>query len=272
MNRFFIVGTPRSGTTLIQRIFASDPKIITFPETHFMYHLIGNARVKRGLGLANAEQARKSLIDLINCTEIQELIPKVEMFRGIRISQWVHLFQHILDEWAKVKGATCWVEKTPLHLHYLPELKKNISNSSFVHILRDGVQVVASLMAVSKSYPEQWGGAWSIDKAIDRWLLDCKLHLRYYGLPGHVFILYEQLISAQSETVKILNQRLNLGLSLDVINTVNVFNHSEPWKNDVNKPISKDIASQKQRDLTDNELTYIRKRIEEVNLMDFRSL
>ena len=33
--RVFIVGVPRSGTTLIQSLLASHPQIETFPESHF---------------------------------------------------------------------------------------------------------------------------------------------------------------------------------------------------------------------------------------------
>ena len=39
-DRIFIVGCPRSGTTLLQSLLAAHPQIHSFPETHFFPNTI----------------------------------------------------------------------------------------------------------------------------------------------------------------------------------------------------------------------------------------
>ncbi|MGL4503377.1 MAG: sulfotransferase family protein, partial [Planktothrix sp.] len=38
-NRIFLVGCPRSGTTLLQSLLAAHPQIASFPESHFFQSL-----------------------------------------------------------------------------------------------------------------------------------------------------------------------------------------------------------------------------------------
>ena len=39
MKRIFLVGAPRSGTTILQSLLAAHPKITSFPETKFFQYL-----------------------------------------------------------------------------------------------------------------------------------------------------------------------------------------------------------------------------------------
>ncbi|NJL67494.1 MAG: sulfotransferase [Microcoleus sp. SM1_3_4] len=40
MKRIFLVGCPRSGTTILQSLLASHPEIISFPESKFFHYLL----------------------------------------------------------------------------------------------------------------------------------------------------------------------------------------------------------------------------------------
>ena len=52
--RIFLVGCPRSGTTLLQSLLAAHPDITSFPESHFFRHLIDNRRwLHRTFGIAS---------------------------------------------------------------------------------------------------------------------------------------------------------------------------------------------------------------------------
>ena len=43
--RVFVVGCPRSGTTLLQSILLTNPSIISFPESHFLSICFGGAPI-----------------------------------------------------------------------------------------------------------------------------------------------------------------------------------------------------------------------------------
>ncbi len=54
VGRIFLVGTPRSGTTLYQSIMAAHSQILSLPETHFFLNLIPKRNyIARALGLTN---------------------------------------------------------------------------------------------------------------------------------------------------------------------------------------------------------------------------
>ncbi len=42
-------------------------------------------------------------------------------------------------------GRDLWIEKTPNHLLYLPEIAHHIPDACFVHVIRCGVDVLASI-------------------------------------------------------------------------------------------------------------------------------
>lgn len=85
--RLFLVGCPRTGTTLIQSLLAAHSQIASFPESHLL--LAGGG------------------------------------------TRW---------------GQTIWLEKTPLHLLYIKQFEQFIPGVKFIHLLRNGADVVASLV------------------------------------------------------------------------------------------------------------------------------
>ena len=57
---FFIVGCPRSGTTLLRRMLDSHFEISVTPETHFGVNYVRN---RRRFGIDGAASARRALLD-----------------------------------------------------------------------------------------------------------------------------------------------------------------------------------------------------------------
>ena len=45
LSRIFLVGCPRSGTTLTQSLLAAHPMVASFPESHFFSHLLVHTSV-----------------------------------------------------------------------------------------------------------------------------------------------------------------------------------------------------------------------------------
>lgn len=204
--RLFLVGCPRSGTTLLQSLLAAHPRLTSFPETHAFAWIVprhprlsafGMTRV-RGWGplralwreLAPGEPVRLS--DLLLC--------RAAARRTLAL----------LDRVALARGRQGWVEKTPRHLHSIPAIRAACPDAHFIHLLRSGPEVVASLFEASREAPAVWGGARSVERCVERWRGDVALSLGYRGQPGHTLVLYGELVADPERTLRRLSAELDL--------------------------------------------------------------
>ncbi|MCB1121339.1 MAG: sulfotransferase [Verrucomicrobiae bacterium] len=130
--RIFLVGCPRSGTTLFQRILASHPQIRSFPETHFFTYYCGRALKRLPQFYRNYEPRRlkefKELLKyrcrlgspqggeaavknfLLEPLELNELKTKL-IIDSYLWSKGISQFVKILDDLALSSGCTLWLEK-----------------------------------------------------------------------------------------------------------------------------------------------------------------
>jgi len=186
---FFIVGCPRSGTTLLQSLLAVHPQIASLPETHFFPYTVGR-RWRRLLGISSpkAKERLYQFLSDIDHSEMKSHVPK----HAFLVKQYINAFINILDTLTINQGKNFWVEKTPMHLHFIDIIEKYIPNVRFIHIVRNGKDVVASLYEVTHRYPEEWGGRRSIEECIDRWNRDVKITQQYIHKENHTLVRYEQ--------------------------------------------------------------------------------
>lgn len=194
--RIFLVGCPRSGTTLLQGMIAAHSQIASFAETHF---LVATGRTRRGrwctrLGLASPEMKKQldRFLAAIDQADMRSLFPR----HGVWIRQYATALVNILDTLTLGQGKTFWLEKTPGHLHYVAHLERYIPDVAFIHILRNGADVVASLYQVTQDHPRDWGKGYDMDQCIARWNKDVKLTQRHCHKINHHVVHYERLVQA----------------------------------------------------------------------------
>jgi len=127
-NPIFLLGGPRSGTTWLNFILAEHPDISTGPET-FAFEIIDSifsaaeSRLLAGQGiLADGYMDRTDLCQI--CAE---------------------LFHSLVE--SQIDGAKHYVEKTPLHTRYIDRIHEIFPDSRIVHLVRDGRDVVCSMIA-----------------------------------------------------------------------------------------------------------------------------
>ncbi|MEZ4485092.1 MAG: sulfotransferase [Syntrophotaleaceae bacterium] len=65
-------------------------------------------------------------------------------------------FLAVLDALAIEKGKSIWVEKTPLHLHFIEEIEARIHDAKFIHIVRNGLDAISSLYVITNLDPKNW--------------------------------------------------------------------------------------------------------------------
>jgi hypothetical protein len=72
---------------------------------------------------------------------------------GIFANPYTKAFIKILDEITLENGKSSWLEKTPEHLGQINYIERWVQRAKFIHIIRNGDDVVASLYEVAQKYP-----------------------------------------------------------------------------------------------------------------------
>ncbi|MBE9076325.1 sulfotransferase [Romeria aff. gracilis LEGE 07310] len=239
--RIFVVGCPRSGTTLLQRLISNHPEITSFPESKFYQRLVDSKsqRARYGIVSKRARETVSSFLELIESEELLYLFPSRIAF----VSEYSSAFVKVLDILSIQSGSSYWLEKTPAHLHYIDLIKKLVHKAKFVHIVREPLDVVASLYEVNLKYPELWWGSADIDRCIERWLHDVEITKRYSILGQDLYITYEELTQQTEATLENVCKFIGVEFTSEMLTlkneeTIKLVRKSEAWKARTNQPIA----------------------------------
>lgn len=266
----FLVGCPRSGTTLLQSLLGSHPQIASFPESH----LFQNLRIpywSRLVGLASLKGKPQLnwFLEQIGQDKLQQHLPKRPFF----ISQYVSVFVEGLDKSTEQQGKSIWLEKSPEHVIYIQLFEHLIPQAKFIHIVRNGADVVASLYEVSRKYQRRdiWGEPWEIDKCIKIWMQSVNCSRRHLHKSNHILVRYEHLVADPRLVLTKLCEFM--GVDFDEVmlkdygaTAQQVVMKDETWKGSVGEPI-RNANGKKFYDLFDEgERDYILKVLSEIDL------
>lgn len=235
--RIFLVGCPRSGTTILQRMLGAHSELATFPETHFFAEVRARNPRLAAVGLASrrARSRARELVEAMGAKELMTAFPR----HALTVGTASRAFVSLLDALARREGKSRWVEKTPRHLHFISLITKEVEEPRFVHLVRSGADTALSLFEVARRYPE-WGLG-DLDACIDRWNRDLRITARMLNRPGHVLVRFEQLVERPEETLRRLAASLELAFEPRMLEGTDDprLVGDEPWKAGARAPISK---------------------------------
>ncbi len=147
----FIVGCPRSGTTLLQRMVDAHPHITITPEIHW---ITGNLKKRRLLtpeGLVTSELVSR-LVEHRRFAQLEIAREDFEALIGSGAPVPYSTFLiGIFDLYRKLKNKRLVGNKTPAYVKSLPTLHALWPRAKFVHIIRDGRDVYLSIMNWKKA-------------------------------------------------------------------------------------------------------------------------
>jgi Sulfotransferase family len=140
----FVVGCPRSGTTLLRRIIGAHPEVAMLPETHWIPRL-----ARRGHGIGTDGLVTHELVDwlvgyhrfpalMLEPGEAREL---VEL--GVTYPEFVAA---LFDLYGSKQMKPLVAEKTPSYVAEIPTLHALFPKARIVHIVRDGRNVCLSVL------------------------------------------------------------------------------------------------------------------------------
>jgi len=207
----FILGTPRSGTTLLRLILDSHPDIAITPESSFFF------RVKslwEGLypDLNDVENIRSLIDDLHTMPQIKDWIPKSCTFQSIMEGREREGFDSLaafIDKffglYAESKSKHRWGDKTPKNLHSVEQILELFPSAKILMMVRDCRDVTISLNKADFSKV-------SYLSAARRWQMDADIAQKYLKQNNdQIYLLrYEDLLLNPSQVIKSVLSFLNL--------------------------------------------------------------
>ncbi|MDV6320551.1 sulfotransferase [Chromohalobacter sp. HP20-39] len=152
MKPFFILGAPRSGTTMLRDIFKQIEDYYSPEETHFFRWSAPYRGFEFGRYYQNNPVLKKHRqIDGISDERFFELYESC--------NTKAEFTDAYCTEVAKKKGAVSWFEKTPQNVYGLPMIIDQFPEAKVVHLVRHPLSVAKSLMAGKVMKPQSFVGA-----------------------------------------------------------------------------------------------------------------
>jgi len=147
---FFIVGCPRSGTTLLQVLLDQHPDIAIPPESFFFERFApvlsayGNlTEPAERLRLAHDVLRDERIIDWHLDLDAAALCERADG-PGAR-----GLIEALFQAYAEQHGKQRWGDKTPQHALCIPHIRALFPEAQIIHLLRDGRDVAESMMRIT---------------------------------------------------------------------------------------------------------------------------
>ncbi len=166
----FVLGCPRSGTTLLQLMLHAHPRIAMPPETRFV---LTSYEARNSFGDLREEPNRRALADSIvrerhtlfydlglDADEVFEKIVEGPPTLGSAIGI-------VFRGYARRFDKPRWGDKRPGYYQYIPALLRMFPDAQIVHLIRDGRDCVASLLTMPWFKQDIYAAICSWTEAID---------------------------------------------------------------------------------------------------------
>ena len=145
----FIVGSPRSGTSLLQLMINAHPNISISGETHFFDQIMEIEKYVPSLKDPNSFEEFFSMLwkihDIQYFPDADKIFLNVKRAMASNSGRTYELFyKELLEQVAKEKGANRFGEKTPTNIRYLNRIIQIFPNAQIIHIIRDPRAAVSS--------------------------------------------------------------------------------------------------------------------------------
>ncbi|MEM8719524.1 MAG: sulfotransferase [Cyanobacteria bacterium P01_G01_bin.39] len=267
--RFFLVGCPRSGTTLLQSLIVAHSQVTSFPESKFFQKIVVSGSIYKKFNLApfTARKVFNTFLADTNNLKFKRLLPLQALF----IPQYATAFVTALDTITLGQQKKYWLEKTPEHLRRINAIEKLVPEAKFIHIVRNGVDVVASLYEMTQKFPQVWGQPRSLFRYVNRWSTDVLISSHHSHKPNHFVVRYENLLTDPLTVLARICEFMDLPFEASMlenrVNSVsNLIRTREHWKQSVNENLRQSNCDKFYRIFNPSQQEYILTLIQEANL------
>jgi hypothetical protein len=255
----FIVGAPRSGTTLLTSFLASHPNIISGAETQFFNKIgIGTKSLNAALKDKNWPTAAVALMEKRltlsgqSVLDLYEKTPDYLMkFLSARQPSLKAMLESIVVPENFDSTQIRWLEKTPNHLNHLTELGESFPNAKIILIHRDFRDSASSIPKLP----------WATDSIVENAAL---ITSWFENLDSRrediLFVKYEDLVLDCKGTLERVFEFIGEEFFDEILmrqNAGDVTTLGEPWKKDVHMEIDTSNLAKWQSDMSPDVLRQV---------------
>ena len=142
----FVVGCPRSGTTLLQRMLDAHPQLAVINETRWIDYWSRPGKGVRADGTVTEELVER-LLDFPRFAEFgldrEELVALLD---GTSSPTYPTFVARLFGLYGRARGKELVGDKTPRYVRSIPLLHDLFPNARFLHLIRDGRATALSII------------------------------------------------------------------------------------------------------------------------------
>ncbi len=204
---FFVVGAPRSGTTLLMRMLNVHPDIYTRPEPHLLTplaHLGYYAYVdKAPYDPFQAAESVKQFVDDLpggEATYIQALRAYTDTLFGAMLEP---------------TGKRFFLDKTPAYSLILPFIETVYPDASYVLLTRHPFAIFSSF--AESFFDDDWDAAWNHNKIVERYVPALASFVRNHTAQRFHHVRYEDLVQDPEKELRAICAVAGMDYTADMI-------------------------------------------------------
>jgi Sulfotransferase family len=225
----FVVGCPRSGTTLLYHMLLSAGGFAIYrSETNFFNILLprfGDLSV-----LGNRQRLMEFWLTslLFRVSELSAAEIEAKVLKECMSS--ADFLPTVMGEVARRQGVERWADCTPEHLLHIPEIKQAIPKALIIHIIRDGRDTALSLAKQDWVPPFPWGKGETLMVAgiYWEWMVEKGRKHGAQLASDYAEVRYEELLLQPCETLARLGRFIDQNLDYNRIRQVAVGSVAQP--------------------------------------------
>lgn len=266
----FVIGNPRSGTTLLRLLIASHRNICIPPECGFALWLEKTRSGWSEQNLKSPTEIQCFLDDLIACRKFdtwnlpQEIIR--EEIRKRQPTNFPALIESVYQAYLhrNKPEALRWGDKNNFHVQHVTDLNNLFPGSKFIHIVRDVRDVACSyreLKTLDSNSPYRPNLPFEIEEICDEWKTNVQTVLNAFSnleAEQSMVVRYEDIVTNPSGAAENICSFLDEAYDAEMLNFH--LHDLEPkqtmdWKTKTRSPVSAISLGRFRRDLPTAETT-----------------
>jgi glycosyltransferase involved in cell wall biosynthesis/LPS sulfotransferase NodH len=225
----FVLGCPRSGTTLLYHMLLSAGNFVVYRAESQVFNLLeprfGDLRVPHNRRKLLAAWENSSLFTKTGLEAGQ--VEKEVMASCENAGDFLRI---VMEQMARKQGVERWAETTPDHLLAMPRIKQTIPDALVIHIIRDGRDVALSLEKQHWIHPFPWdhGKELLIAALYWEWIVNRGRRLGQAMGSDYREVRYEDLVANPSATLAEVGQFIGQDLDYERIQRAGIGSVSRP--------------------------------------------
>lgn len=193
----FVLGSQRSGTTMLRLMLNNHPKLAIPHESAFI--TIYYKRLASYGDLCRQDNVRRLLDDVARHPLVQrgKLIPDPEAVLARPIHSYSDFVDAVFRSYAEARGKSRWGDKTPFYTPDIDVIRCIFPRAKIVHLVRDGRDVVLSQKSI------EWMSS-NLPKLVLDWQWKTTIAHKVGAVMGNDFleVRYEDLVCRPEEILR----------------------------------------------------------------------